>query len=214
MTMLFRCSGGHHFNTPARESFKFLDNVVERATISTYLSFPNPVLEVFKRGPIPPQFQTRFGPPGHTRNPLYVASDIDTTFYEYGFHLLASQAFDGEELKITCFELDCNLTGNISNPANDPNSARILGTSTNYSAAHSWLKTMNPGPDIVEYPSVRHPSATPPASGMNYAIYNQINIIGITNQSQQLIRVNQAQGSITVYDTLSSWMTTLIPRVT
>lgn len=213
MTQLFRCSGGHHFNTPSRESFKFLDNVVERAAISTFLSFPNPILEVFKRGPIPPQYQTRFGPPQFIKNPLYVASDIDTTFYEYGFHLLASRAFDGEELKITCFELDCNLVGNISNPRDDQNSAAILDTTTNYSAAHSWLKSLNPQPDIVKYPSVRHPSATPPTSGMNYAIYNQVNLVAVTNQSQQLIRTNQAQGSITVYDTLSSWMTTLIPRV-
>ena len=212
MTRLFRCSGGHHFNTATRESFKFLDNVADRAAFLTYLSFPNPIAEVFKRGPILPQYQTRFGPPEYARNPLYVASDIDTTFYEYGFHLLASKAFDGEELKITCFELNCEITGNISNPTNDQNSAEILGTTTNYFKAHSWLKNLSPSPDIIEYPSVRHPSAMPPISGMNYAIYNQANVVAVTNQSQQLIRLNQAQGEITVYDTLSSWMTRLIPR--
>lgn len=213
MTQLFRCSGGHHFNTPSRESFKFLDNVVERATVSTYLSFPNPIVEVFNRGPVSPQYQTRFGPPQYPRNPLYVATDIDTTFYEYGFHLLASNAFDEEELKITCFELDCNLIGNIPNPSQDPNSTSILSTSTNYSAAHSWLNALNPQPDIVVYPSVRHPSATPPTTGLNYALYYRTNLVAVTNQSQQLIKLNKAQVSFTVYDTLSTWMTTLTPRV-
>jgi hypothetical protein len=212
MTQLFRCSGGHHFNTPARESFKFLDNVIERAVVSSFLSFPSPIIEVFNRDPIPPQYQTRFGPPQYIRNPLYVASDIDTTFYEYGFHLLASNAFDVEEIKITCFELDCTLTGNISNPTKDPNSNAILSTSTNYSAAHTWLKSLGPQPDIVEYPSVRHPSGNPPTTGLNYALYNRTILRSINNQTQQLMKLNKSQGSFTVYDTLSTWMTTLTPR--
>lgn len=213
MTRLFRCSGGHHFNVPARESLKFLSDIGERASIIAYISFPSPILEVFDRGPIPFAYQTRFGPPFYQMNPLYVASDTDTTFYEYGFHLLASKAFGDEELKLTCFELNCTLSGNIANPTTHQNVAQILNTSIDYKVAQDWLKNLNPPPEIVSYPSVRHPSSNPPQTGMNYAIYRKDKIEQIINQSPFLIKLDNLNKSFAVYDTLSDWMVRLSPKV-
>lgn len=142
MSQAYRCSSGHHLAGPVRESSKFLSGPVERAMVAQYLSFPSPILEVFNRPAILPRYQSRFGPTGLKRNPLYVASDIDTTFYEFGFHLLNSGAVQDQEIKITCFNLDVLLQGIVEDPRNDPNAANILSGGTNYTAAHHWFNSL------------------------------------------------------------------------
>lgn len=212
MTQLFRCSGGHHLAGPARESSKFLATVSERTLVTSFLSYPNPILEVFQRPPVTHSYQTRFGPPGLVKNPLYVASDTDTTFYEYGFHLLAATALRKQELKITCFELDINLDGVTSDPTGDVDANRILDRGTNYSSAHQWFAALSPAPEIVKYPSVRHPSANLPLTGMNFALYEKKSLKAVVSQTQLLMKLDSKHMRFEVYDMGSTQVAQLSPR--
>jgi len=214
VTILYRCSS--FSNLSGRESYKFLQSAGEKASVSPYLNLSDSIQRIFNRPMITKEHQSRFGPVGYARNPLYVANDIDTTFYEYGFHLLnkKDEFKDATEFRITCFELDCNATlGTLYDPSLEKNASKIINPSTDYSAAHKWFRNLRPEPDIIKYPSVRHPSPELPSSGINYAIYEKRSVLKAYVTDQLIMVLNKKKDEVTVYDLQFQERVSLLPKM-
>lgn len=151
-----------------RKSLGFLKNSSQQKAVVARLRKTELVNDVFSyRLPIPEIFASRLGPTGFTKIPFYSAKDRRTTFLEFGWNLFSK--IEDKSLAVSAVCYDIKYVG--SEPLDVgllPNKKDILDPK-DYSSAHAWVKSLNPFPESISYPSVRDPEGL----GTNVAIYER-----------------------------------------
>jgi hypothetical protein len=163
-----------------RNSIKFLANMAQQTAVLYQLEKTDWIDEIFSRQtPIPPEYPSRFGPPGFSEIPFYCSQRRETTFYEFGWGLLKYKSILNLAVSAVCYDvkykgaftINAELESNIDQ-IRDPNS---------YLAAHAWLKSLHPIPDSIRYPAVRDPSE----GEINFAIYARNAIESTTTETEE-----------------------------
>lgn len=153
----------------------YLNRVPASSISSIFPTGVDMIKDVFSRElPIPPGFESRFGPAGFGQNGLYTSESSVTSVYESAYHLIKKFA---APVTFNCatYELDlCAEPKAIVDVSQLPNATAILDPKT-YKDSHAWVKTVA-ALDTVKYPNVRHAGS----AGINYAIFNELSVIATT----------------------------------
>jgi hypothetical protein len=190
-----------------RTSLSFLSSLDEQAALLRQLETQTWIDEIFQRAlPIPPKYQTRFGPPGFSKNPFYASERRDTTFFEFGYGLLKRSSLIGIAISAVCYEVRFQGTQKPLDAAQASNATHILDPHS-YNAAHAWIHSLSPLPEAIRYPSVREPKG----GGINFAIYERNAVSGTTAQIEEVTMTPDANGGVTVQSLLSSSASTIFP---
>lgn len=112
--------------------------------------------------------ETRFGYVGCPVRPLYLSESKETTYYEFAYWLLKKPSEIKNGVRIATVEVDIEAfnLGIHVNDLNIPLRTEVLDHTTYYHA-HEWVKSLDPLPENIVYPSVRNPQA----GGTNFAIF-------------------------------------------
>jgi hypothetical protein len=181
-------------NPKRRNSLAFLATAGQQTALLARLERQSWIDEIFNRElPIPPQYPTRFGPPGFTKNVFYASERRETTFLEFGYGLLKSQSIFGRGIAAVCFEVQFQGKQKPVDVSGSKNLKAIL-TPKNYHAAHNWLVAVVPIPESIRYPSVREPAG----GGINFAIYDSAAVGGTLAETEELTLTTQVDGSVDV----------------
>jgi hypothetical protein len=181
-------------NSKRRNSLAFLANAGQQTALLAQLEKQSWIDEIFSRAlPIPPQYPTRFGPPGFSKNVFYASERRETTFFEYGYHLLKAESIQARGIAAICYEIQFQGKRKPIDASFAKNQKAILSPKT-YAAAHEWISGQSPVPESVRYPSVREPAE----GGINFAIYEPSAVIATRAEIEELILTPQSNGSVDV----------------
>jgi hypothetical protein len=200
--ILFRTS-----SPKRRISLSFLSSLDEQVALLRQLEVHTWIEEIFQRTlPIPPAYQTRFGPPGFTKNPFYASERRETTFFEFGYGLLKRPSLTGLAISAVCYEILFSGAERPLDAAQTSKALEILNPKT-YDAAHQWVQTLNPLPEAIRYPAVREPDG----GGINFAIYERPAVVGTTAQIEEVTMTPDASGGVTVQNLITNAVSTIFP---
>jgi hypothetical protein len=181
-------------NPKRRNSLSFLTTSGQQTALLAQLEKQSWIDEIFDRAlPIPPQYPTRFGPPGFTKNVFCASERRETTFFEFGYGLLKSQSVIGRGIAAVCFEIQFQGKQKPADVSGSKNLKAILNPK-DYQAAHQWLVALTPIPESIRYPSVREPAG----GGINFAIYDSAAVGGTRAEIEEVTLTPQADGSVDV----------------
>jgi hypothetical protein len=159
---LFRCSVPKR-----RNSSKFL-SLEETHAVGEVLE-KTVWLDHFDRtGGITSEGETRFGPRGFPKWPLYSSEKHDTTYFEFSYWKLKEwQSEIGKPTKACLIVFDFNPQAKPLDVQTEPDFLKIIDIA-NYGNAHKWITALGSIPESISYPSVRDINP----GGLNFAIYN------------------------------------------
>lgn len=178
--------------TPA---LRFIKRAKDISSVIQFLGAQDIIDDIFKRPlPIDKKFESRFAPAGFMRNILYASEKKDTTYFEYGYHLLKSPDLLNKPIYATTYFLKLETPSKLLDVSLENNRNEILSR-TNYAPAHNWIKQQDiQNLDVIKYPNVRDPKP----GGINFAIFNKTSIRATTQAPETLIMTAKANNTLEV----------------
>ncbi len=189
--ILFRTS-----NPKRRNSLQFLKTQSQQTALLDQLEKQSWINEIFQRTlPIPPEFQTRFGPPGFSKNPFYASEKKETTFFEFGYGLLKRGSFYDKGIAAICYDVSFQGKKLPFDITQESDVKSILDPKT-YGFAHNWILHLTLLPESLRYPAVRDPNG----GGINFSIYER-SAVGTTLAEVEDIELTpRSDGSVEMFN--------------
>lgn len=178
--------------TPA---LRFIKRVKDISSVVQLLGASDMIEDVFKRPlPIDKKFESRFAPAGFAKNVLYASEKKDTTYFEYGYHLLMAPDLLNRPIYANIYFLRLVTQNQPLDVSQEVNKNNILSR-TSYSDSHSWIRQQNLNTlDVVKYPNVRDPQP----GGFNFAIFNKTSINATAQAPETLIMTPKANNTLEI----------------
>ncbi|MBL7545121.1 MAG: RES family NAD+ phosphorylase [Bdellovibrionaceae bacterium] len=176
--------------TPA---LRFIKRAKDISSVVQLLGASDMIDDIFKRPlPIDKRFESRFAPAGFMKNVLYASEKKDTTYYEYGYHLLKAPDLINKPIYVNTYFLRLVTHNTLLDVSQAPDKDQILSRTT-YTPAHSWINQQDINTlDVVQYPNVRDPQP----GGINFAIFNKNSVNIIAQAPETLIMLPQPNNSL------------------
>ncbi len=178
--------------TPA---LRFIKRVKDISSVVQFLGSSETIEDVFKRPlPVDKKFESRFAPAGFMKNVLYASEKKDTTYFEYGYHLLRSPDLLNRPIYANIYFLKLITQNQPLDVSQETNKNRILSR-TSYADSHPWIQQQNLNTlDVVKYPNVRDPQP----GGFNFAIFNKASISATAQAPETLIMTPKTNNTLEI----------------
>lgn len=147
--------------------FKFL-KAGDLSAVEQFITKEDIFYNYLSGKPVTKDCVTRFGYLDCPVRPLYLSESADTTYYEFAYWLLKKPEEIKSGIRIATIEVDIGgfSPGEVVNDLETTLKGNVLNH-TAYEHAHEWIKSFDPLPQNVIYPTVRGPNT----NGTNYAIF-------------------------------------------